>query len=138
MPSSVRGTSLGFAHIGTNALIRRIEEGFAFAKLEKLQSTSGLPLNLLASVIGIPDRTLARRKAAGKLAPEESERLLRIANLYEKSLELFEGDRQAAVSWLSSPNKDLGHQTPLAYAKTEIGAREVEDLIGRLEHGVFS
>jgi putative toxin-antitoxin system antitoxin component (TIGR02293 family) len=87
---------------------------------------------------GIPERTLARRKTAGKLAPDESERLLRIANLFEKCVELFEGDVTAAVNWLTSPKKALNQERPLMYARTEFGAREVEDLIGRLEHGVFS
>jgi putative toxin-antitoxin system antitoxin component (TIGR02293 family) len=99
---------------------------------------SGLSLALLASVIGIPDRTLARRRAAGKLEPDESERLLRVANLFEKCVDLFEGDVKAAVNWLTSAKKALNGQTPLLYARTELGAREVEDLIGRLDHGIFS
>jgi putative toxin-antitoxin system antitoxin component (TIGR02293 family) len=133
-----RDSSLGFAYGDTPALIQRIQEGFAFSSLESLESATGLAQGLLAQSIGIPERTLARRKSVGRLAPEESERLLRIANLFEKSTELFEGNSRAAVSWLTTPKKELGQQTPLAYARTEIGAREVENLIGRLEHGVFS
>jgi putative toxin-antitoxin system antitoxin component (TIGR02293 family) len=103
-----------------------------------MECNSGLALSLLASIIGIPERTLARRKTAGKLAPDESERLLRISNLFEKCVELFEGDVTAAVHWLTTPKKALNQETPLMYARTEFGAREAEDLIGRLEHGVFS
>jgi putative toxin-antitoxin system antitoxin component (TIGR02293 family) len=47
-------------------------------------------------------------------------------------------DVAGAISWLAAPKKALGHETPLAYSRTELGAREVENLIGRLEHGVFS
>jgi putative toxin-antitoxin system antitoxin component (TIGR02293 family) len=97
-----------------------------------------LSLALLASVIGIPERTLARRKAAGKLKPDESERLLRVSNLFERCVELFEGDVTAAVNWLVSTKVALNRQTPLLYARTELGAREVEDLIGRLNGGIFS
>jgi putative toxin-antitoxin system antitoxin component (TIGR02293 family) len=103
-----------------------------------LEVNSGLALSLLASILGIPERTLARRKTAGKLAPDESERLLRVSNLFEKCVELFEGDVTAAVNWLTTPKKALNQERPLMYARTEFGAREVEDLIGRLEHGVFS
>lgn len=53
-------------------------------------------------------------------------------------MELFEGDVAGAVVWLTSPKKALGHKTPLAYSRTKPGAREVENLIGRLEQGVFS
>jgi uncharacterized protein (DUF2384 family) len=42
------------------------------------------------------------------------------------------------VVWLRSPNRALGGESPLALSKTEVGAREVENLIGRLEHGVFT
>lgn len=69
---------------------------------------------------------------------EESERLLRLSSVFEKAVELFEGDVAAAVNWLVSPRKALGDHTPLEYSRTELGAREVEGLIGRLEHGVFS
>jgi putative toxin-antitoxin system antitoxin component (TIGR02293 family) len=51
---------------------------------------------------------------------------------------LFEGDVPAAMTWLTTPRKALGGRPPLSYARTEPGAREVENLIGRLEHGIFS
>jgi len=122
----------------TDDLVRQIERGLPFKALESLAALSGLSVNLFASVLGIPERTLARRKTTGRLAPDESERLLRISTVFENALELFEGDVSGAVTWLTNPKKALGRQTPLAYSRTELGAREVENLIGRLEHGVFS
>lgn len=133
-----RGASLGLAIGNTSAWIQEIEKGFSFKTLLTFESNSGLTLPLLASLIGIPERTLARRKTAGKLAPEESERLLRISTIFEKCVELFEGDVAAAVNWLTSPQKAFSGHTALLYSRTELGAREVENLIGRLEHGVFS
>ena len=133
-----RGASLGLTAAGTDELVNQIEQGLSFKGLESLAAVSGLSVSLIASVLGIPERTLARRKAAGKLAPDESERLLRVSTAFEKAVELFEGDVASAVTWLTSPKKALGHQTPLTYSRTEVGAREVENLVGRLEHGVFS
>ena len=133
-----RGESLRLPASSTGDLIRRIEQGLSFKALHSLASVSGLPVPVLASLVGIPGRTLARRKAAGRLAPEESERLLRISTVFELAVELFEGDVAAAIDWLTAPKKALGGNAPLAYARTELGAREVEALIGRLEHGVFS
>ena len=112
--------------------------GFSYRSLITFESNSGLSLQSLADIIGIPERTLARRKASGRLAPEESERLLRLSSIFEKAVELFEGDVSGAVNWLTTPKRALEGQTPLQYARTEVGAREVENLIGRLEHGVFS
>jgi putative toxin-antitoxin system antitoxin component (TIGR02293 family) len=51
---------------------------------------------------------------------------------------LFEGDANAARQWLTAPQPALGGSTPGDYAATELGAREVENLIGRLEHGIPS
>lgn len=135
---TVRGASLGISKGETEELIEQVEQGLSFAALRTFESTSGLALSAIVSLIGIPERTLARRRVAGKLSPEESERLLRISTLFEKAVDLFEGDRAAAVRWLMAPKKALGNQAPLAYARTELGGREVENLLGRLEHGVFS
>lgn len=134
----IRRFSLGIKATTTDELIRQIERGLPFRALKTLGALSGVDSSSIASAIGIPERTLARRKAAGRLSPEESERLFRISTIFEKAVELFEGDAAAAVSWFMSPRSALGNRSPLTYSRTEVGAREVENLIGRLEHGVFS
>lgn len=120
------------------ALLERIERGFSFQSLVRLQRAVDLPLSQLGEIVRISPRTLTRRKAEGKLTPEESDRLLRASRIFQRARELFEGDLAAARRWLSSPNRALGGQPPLDFAKTELGAREVENLIGRLEHAVYS
>ena len=134
----LRGSVLGLTAANPGDLIRQLERGFSFKTLQSLESRSGLALPRLAGIIGIPERTLARRKVSRRLTPEESERLLRISAVFEDAVDLFEGDVAAAVKWLTTPRRALGDRTPLAYARTEPGAREVENLIGRLEHGIFS
>jgi putative toxin-antitoxin system antitoxin component (TIGR02293 family) len=62
---------------------------------------------------------------------------LRLACQYDKAVEVFE-DPQMARKWLKEPSWALGDVTPLQYADTELGAQEVEDLLGRIEHGVFT
>jgi len=132
------GESLGLSINTIPELIREVSHGFSYQTLVALETTSGVSVPALAQTIGIPERTLARRRAAGRLAPEESERLLRLSSIFEKAVELFEGNVSSAVNWLTMPKRALENQTPLQYAKTEVGARQVENLIGRLEHGVFS
>jgi putative toxin-antitoxin system antitoxin component (TIGR02293 family) len=134
----LRGSTLGLTAANPAELIHELERGFSFKTLQTFESRSGLALSRLAATIGIPERTLARRKVTRRLTPDESERLLRISAIFEDAVDLFEGDVAAAVNWLNTPRKALGDRTPLAYARTEPGAREVEDLIGRLEHGIFS
>jgi len=132
------GESLGLSINSIPELIREVTHGFSYQTLVAFETNSGISVSDLAETIGIPERTLARRRAASRLAPEESERLLRLSSIFEKAVELFEGDVLSAVNWLATPKRALENQTPLRYAKTEVGARQVENLIGRLEHGVFS
>ena len=134
----LRGSTLGLTAANPAELVEQLERGFSFKTLQTFESRSGLALSRLAATIGIPERTLARRRVSRRLTPDESERLLRISAIFEDAVDLFEGDVAAAVNWLTTPRKALGDRAPLAYARTEPGAREVENLIGRLEHGIFS
>src|SRR5215217_2756378 len=107
-------------------------------ELEHLRQNIGFSREEMAELVQIRPRTLDRRKKEGRLHPEESDRLLRASRVFGRALALFEGDTEGASGWLSSPQRALGGAVPLEMARTEIGAGEVEGLIGRLEHGVFS
>lgn len=119
-------------------LAKKVEDGFSFDALERLGKTTGLPLERLRVAVRITPRTLTRRKKEKKLSPEESDRLVSISRLLAQTFELFEGNEEAGIRWFTSPNRALGGQSPLEVAATETGTREVENLIGRLEHGVFT
>lgn len=129
---------LGLRTIDIPRLLDRVEEGFAFSALEHFQRASELSTAEVAELVQIKPRTLSRRKEEGRLQPDESDRLVRAARVVGRALDLFEGDVRAARQWLSTPQLGLGGATPLSLAKIEVGAREVENLIGRLEEGVFS
>jgi len=118
-------------------MIRFVKQGLVFDELLALQSSLELPLDKLAQKLGISKATLHRRKLDGRLAPEESDRVIRFARLMGKAVTVFETEENARL-WLSSPQVGLGGAIPLDYAGTEIGAREVEDLLGRIEYGVYS
>ena len=120
------------------ALADKVESGFDFRAFTQLQAAIKLTTKQLANLISITNRTLSRRKSEGRLRPDESERLLRVARIFDLVLNMFGGDRQAARNWLTRPNDALGGRSPLTLSKTEVGAREVESLIHRLEHGVFT
>jgi putative toxin-antitoxin system antitoxin component (TIGR02293 family) len=117
--------------------IRRIERGFKYAEFEKLQKRLGLSQEQMAKAVGINPRTLTRRKNAGRLTSEESERVLRICRLFDLATELFAGKQDAAADWLTTPKMALADRSPLDFADTEIGAREVESFIGRIRYGVI-
>ena len=128
--------SIGIKSKNMDDLIRKVQRGFPVSSFEKLRRKLDVSDNLLSQVINIPKRTLTRRKQQGRLNVVESEKLLRIARLYDKALEVFE-DEEAAEKWLKEPARGLGGVIPLEYAKTELGAQEIEKLLIRIEHGVF-
>ena len=118
--------------------IREIERGLPYRRVEKLFNELDETDSRIAHLVQIAPRTLARRKKEGTLKSDESERVDRIDRIYRLATELFEGKKAEAVKWLKEPNRGLANRPPLDFSRTEIGAREVENLIGRLEHGVFS
>ena len=96
-----------------------------------------VPEKELCRILRIPPSTLARRKKSRQLSFEESERIFRIGRLYDKALEVFK-QPELSRKWFKEPAWALGDVTPLEYSDTELGAKEVEDLLGRIEHGVFT
>jgi putative toxin-antitoxin system antitoxin component (TIGR02293 family) len=120
----------------TARAISMIKVGLPVKAFFALKDQIDVSAEELARVVGIAPRTLLRRKQEGKLQKAESERVVRLQRLFEKALEVFE-DRAAVRSWFTSPQRALGNDTPLHYADTELGAREVENLLSRIEHGVF-
>ena len=96
-----------------------------------------MPDEQLAPLLGISRATLHRRRKSGRLESPECERIVRFARLLGRATEVFE-DEDAAREWLKSPAVAFSGESPLSFADTEVGAREVEFLLGRLEHGVFT
>lgn len=117
-------------------LIKSVKQGVAFREFEQLRAKLGVSTAALAAVVGISERTLARRKQEGRLRPDESDRLYRIVRLYRRAVEVL--GEPAAIEWLTTPKRFLGGKTPLKFADTEIGAYEIDQALGRLEHGVLA
>lgn len=132
------GRSLGLKRMATPTLLKVIISGLGWSSVDSFLHESGFTQQQLAEYLGIPLRTLARRKEAGGLDGNESERLLRLSEIYDAAFDLFRGNKTDAREWLLSPVRGLNNARPIDYARTDYGAREVRSLIGRLEHGVFS
>lgn len=117
--------------------IRMIRGGIPAAAVEPILDAVRLSQAELGQALGIPERTLARRKREGVLNSEESSKLLRLARVISRASEVFD-DSAAAVDWLKSPNAALRGNAPLSLLDTDIGAESVLDTLGRIEHGVFA
>jgi putative toxin-antitoxin system antitoxin component (TIGR02293 family) len=120
-----------------HAQIQKIHAGLNFSAVQNLQKALAIPMESLAGVLGMSRATLHRRKNQGKIDKDESERLVRYQRLLQKAEDVF-GEAKSAREWLTHKQVGLGNVIPLEFAKTELGAREVENLLGRIEYGVYS
>lgn len=117
------------------ALIATIKKGLPADRIEKLKALLDMPIGDLLELLSIPSSTFSRRRRQGELTRDESERVYRMAHLLLRATDLF-GSLEEARIWLKRPQYALGGVPPLDFADTEPGAREVEDLLGRIDHGI--
>jgi putative toxin-antitoxin system antitoxin component (TIGR02293 family) len=118
-------------------LAELIREGLPYASLESVMDEIELNGAEACASIAMSARTIARRKKEQKLRADESDRVYRLARIASLAEEVL-GNREKAVTWLHKPNRALGHEAPLRLLDTDIGARQVEALLRRIEHGVYS
>jgi putative toxin-antitoxin system antitoxin component (TIGR02293 family) len=132
--SSAKVRSTNFT---SSKIVEALRVGLPIQELKDLQTSLDIPMERLGPMLGISKATWHRRKTGGKLDTAESDRVVRFARLMGKAVEVLESEEKAR-EWLGSPQFGLGGSVPLEYAETEVGAREVEDLLGRIEYGVYS
>jgi len=130
--------SAGLPASGGISLINAIQKGFSVDSINRLNAELGWSKMALLEIMGINERSFARRKAEnGLLKTDESERVARLIRIVDAATDLFEGDRSAALDWIRRPAPALGGLPPVDMLASEAGALEVNRLIGRLEYGVF-
>ena len=135
---------------GKRVLRRKIQSELELAEAVR----AGLPVKALdyllldwtqwvgsvAEIYGVigSARTLQRKRTEGRnLSADESDRLARLARLLVRAEEAL-GDTTKARRWLTRPNRALGGHRPLSLLDSDAGARLVEGVLGRIEHGVYS
>ena len=133
----VTGSTL-YPRLVREGAVAAVRRGLPFSTLDQVADTVGVGRLALGKVIGLSTTTLARRRKAGALTSEESDRLLSVARLVAMAHEMMGDDAPAARRWLRDRHDLLEGESPLMRASTEAGGREVEQLIGRLRDGVFS
>lgn len=118
-------------------VVGRVRDGLAMAEFQAARVMLGVTDERLAGLLGMSRATLHRRKKGGQLDRMESDRLVRFMRLFARAVEALGGE-EGARSWLAAPAVAFHGECPLDFADTEVGAREVEALLMRLEHGVFT
>jgi putative toxin-antitoxin system antitoxin component (TIGR02293 family) len=115
-----------------------IHAGVPVRSAEALKDCMALPDKLFAQLLGISEKTLSRSRAGrGRLDPVASDRLFRVARIVALAIDVLE-DEERAMRWLKRGQIGLGGRTPLSFLTTDAGRVEVERLLMRIEHGVYS
>ena len=129
---------LGKAVRKPDDLARLVRNGLPAISVTILAKQLRLGNSVLGQKLGIPQRTLTRRLShASRLTPAESDRTVRIARVYANAVEML-GEQEKAIAWLGTANRALGGDRPLDVLDTDVGARMVEDILGRIAYGVYS
>jgi putative toxin-antitoxin system antitoxin component (TIGR02293 family) len=115
----------------------RLRAGLPHAALETLMTRFEFGRDDVSRVLHLPLRTIARRKRERRLQADESDRLCRLARIAAHTEDVL-GNAAKAARWLRTPNRALAGQAPLALLDNDLGSRQVEELLGRIEHGVFA
>ena len=121
-------------------LAKKIETGLPAMWINHLKKVLELTNSQIADTLGISGKTLERIRtnpASNKLNEVTSDRLYRMLYIFFKTVTTLEDTEEARI-WLKTPQFGLGNEIPIDLLKTEAGTREIESLLGRIEHGVYS
>ena len=114
-----------------------VEGGVPISALEEFAESSGLAMRDLLEVV-IPPRTLKhRRERKEPLNLDESDRLARVMRLFQLTVRVF-GNPEKARHWLSRPKHRFEERSPLSMIRTELGGRQVEEVLIQIDEGMFA
>jgi putative toxin-antitoxin system antitoxin component (TIGR02293 family) len=115
---------------------RDIERGVPITLLEEFSAYSGIAMKDLLEVV-IPARTLKhRRQRQEPLNLDESDRLARVARMYELAVKVY-GDREDGRKWLTGKKGRFDGRTALEMLRTEAGEHAVQEFLIQIDEGMF-
>jgi putative toxin-antitoxin system antitoxin component (TIGR02293 family) len=129
-------SSKGRKEVTTLDLAEAVKRGLPITAVERVvRFISPNDVSLRNRIV--PKATLARRKAGAerRLSPQESDRVARMASLWSLAMDVWKSEEEAQ-RFLREPHPLLKGNIPSEVAvETEIGARTVEEILGRLKYG---
>jgi putative toxin-antitoxin system antitoxin component (TIGR02293 family) len=114
-----------------------VRAGLPLVALRSLQESLQLSREGLSRMLSMPERTMARRQKQARLTADESDRLIRVARVMANAKRVL-GSRDKAAHWLRTANRALDGAAPVSLLDTDIGAEQVSEILGRIEHGIYS
>lgn len=119
-------------------LMKALQAGLPSTSLNRFKQATELADHDVAKLLHIGGRTLTRVRASKcRLPADLSDRLYAIASVYAQAEQVF-GQRKTAIGWLNEPQVALAHRPPREFLSTELGRRQVTELLNRIEHGFLA
>ena len=115
-----------------------VHQGFEPKVYKNIVKWANLSQSEFHHITHIPVSTIKRRlKNKERFSIQESDAIYRLAMLIELATDLFNSETQA-LEWMKESVYGLGGKRPLDMISTTVDFEIIKDLIGRIEHGVFS
>lgn len=123
---------------GYREVVARVRTGIPVADAVALMHVWSVPVARFAEVLGVSERKWSRVRVRtdATLSPVESDRLMRVSQVFEHAKTIFDSDRDA-VAWFTISNPVLSGESPLALLDTDAGVRTVDEVLTRIEFGVY-
>ena len=119
-------------------LITLSNEGITKASLDALIGHLGISKKAFSeNILDVSVKTLERKKSTDRLDKRTSSHVIEIAKVAEHAFEVF-GDEEKVKRWLNAPNRALNGIKPIDLFYLPTGLGMVDDILGRIEHGIFS
>jgi putative toxin-antitoxin system antitoxin component (TIGR02293 family) len=119
-------------------IIEQARQGVSTRQVDQLTQLLQVSFKEMATLLQVAERTLHRFRSEGHLDQQASERLLLLENLTAHGLLVFDGQTDALAHWLRYPLRELRNQSPITLLTTITGFGLVDDVLTRIEYGVYS
>lgn len=116
---------------------KKATEGISKSDFLVIVTNTGLNLTQFSALLPVSKRTIEKTKDQELLSPLVSDRVLQIAALYQFGANVI-GNNQQFQEWLQSPLIALGGKKPVDFMNNDTGISMIKDLLGRIEHGIYS
>lgn len=113
-------------------------EGITKASLDALVSHLGISKKAFSeNILDASVKTLERKKSNDRLSKHTSSHVIEIAKVTEHAFAVFE-DEDKVKRWFNTPNRALNNTKPIDLLYMPTGLNMVNDILGRIEEGVYS
>lgn len=130
-----------YAHlIGLKSNFEKMEQvrsGISKSVLVEIKNRINIDYDSLSIIIGTTKTTIHNKKNDEKFSSTVSEKIVALFDLYEFGYSVFE-DKLNFEKWIQTSNRALDNKRPIELLDTIFGIDEVKNIIGRIEHGVYS